>query len=99
MKHISVLQILTFDRYTLPDACSADTAQRAQQFAQVMVHLISLLHGTACQALRRDPDLANLQRHKSSSEVPPSVSSRLWVKLPVDAFCPVLTAIHLCCTT
>lgn len=55
----------------------AAAVQSHQQFVAELVHLISLLHAVACAALRRDPDLGNLTRHRYSTTITESESGFL----------------------
>jgi hypothetical protein len=50
--------------------------QGAHRFQAVLLHLVSLVHATASQALRRDPNLNNLTRHSSKQPAPPVVGPR-----------------------
>lgn len=72
-----VLQVIMFDKHPTepvqphqqlhhpPSAVSSSVAAGSHhQFVSELVHLISLLHGLSCAALRRDSDLANLTRHR-----------------------------------
>lgn len=48
---------------TAQQTCLVGEASHAQ-FVADLVHLISLLHGVSSAALRRDPDLSNMKRHR-----------------------------------
>lgn len=67
------LQLVTFDRQTLPEEPTPEECWRSRVFTQSLLHLMSLMHATACQALRHDADLNNLDRHCSQALAPPSV--------------------------
>ena len=47
---------------------------KAQNFAQTLVHLTSLLHAVALQHLRTDWELANLVAYRTEDPPPPMVS-------------------------
>eukprot|EP00878_Enallax_costatus_P042731 GHUV01050188.1.p1 GENE.GHUV01050188.1~~GHUV01050188.1.p1 ORF type:complete len:455 (+),score=154.01 GHUV01050188.1:390-1754(+) len=83
----AAIQVIMFDKHPLepvkpeqqqqrqsPSTVSSSVATAAshQQFVAELVHLISLMHGLSCAALRRDPDIANLTRHSRLSAAPPS---------------------------
>ncbi|KAF8057858.1 hypothetical protein HT031_005804 [Scenedesmus sp. PABB004] len=74
-------QIILFDRHPqAPDgapqpargARGAPAAEGHAAFVGEVVHLLSLMHGLAAAALRRDADLGNLSRHRAGQEAPPS---------------------------
>lgn len=57
-----------------PDAAQDPKAwDKAQQFAQTLVHLTSLLHGVALQYLRSDWELSNLTPYCTEDPPPPLV--------------------------
>eukprot|EP01023_Acetabularia_acetabulum_P024927 TRINITY_DN2394_c0_g1_i2.p1 TRINITY_DN2394_c0_g1~~TRINITY_DN2394_c0_g1_i2.p1 ORF type:complete len:530 (+),score=43.52 TRINITY_DN2394_c0_g1_i2:220-1809(+) len=64
-----VIQALNFDKYNQEDSAEARFGCRV--FSETFVHLVSLLHGLACQNLRRDFDLCNLVTHNTQGDVPP----------------------------
>ncbi len=80
----AALMLLTWDTYTLPPEPTEDECAAAQQFAAALLHLLSLLHGLACQALRRDALLANLRPHNSMETAPPTVSGLRLVVVEAD---------------
>lgn len=67
----AVVQVLTFDQGTLPDAPTPDQAEAASRFRDNIVHLVSLLHAVALQTLREDYDMENLTVHDSMQAAPP----------------------------
>ena len=70
-----ILQILVFDRHTLPPN-DPDAQAASANFTALVVHLCSLLHATCCQGLRRDPHLGNLKPHRSlTTKEPPMVGA------------------------
>jgi hypothetical protein len=71
-------QLLAFDRGTLPDDVSTAGLNEAEEFALVLVHLLSLMAATCCAALRRDPQLENLRHHNSEEHAPPEVGVGVW---------------------
>lgn len=67
------IQIVSFDRRSKTDEDEDDECMdpAGYRFRRLFLHLISLLHATCCQALRRDCDLGNLTLHCSKTPMPP----------------------------
>lgn len=72
-----VVQTINFDLGTLPKNATEDQKQKASDFGELFIHLMSLLHAAALANLRLDWDLRNLQPHDGVAPPPPMDASEL----------------------
>eukprot|EP01025_Chloroclados_australasicus_P030869 TRINITY_DN3106_c0_g1_i1.p1 TRINITY_DN3106_c0_g1~~TRINITY_DN3106_c0_g1_i1.p1 ORF type:complete len:491 (-),score=51.58 TRINITY_DN3106_c0_g1_i1:2910-4268(-) len=65
-----VVLALNFDKYN-QDENDPMVKYRQTVFANTFIHLVSLLHGLACQTLRKDYDMNNIIVHNTEGMAPP----------------------------